>query len=350
MNKSASDGYLKRRGSPVNISHVVPSHFIRLGTAIERGSFGVVRRARWLRSIVAVKMLPTLKPYQKVAFLKEMSFACGLRHPNIVATMGAVTDSYCALIMELMPWGSLKASLNDPRRRQFFDFKKMIRGMMSICRGGAYLASVSVIHRDISSKNVFVTSGFESMKLGDFGYSSLVDEHARDREDPEYGSRLTDDQLVFAGAPAYKAPELLSRRPLYSEYSDVFAFAIVSWEMLTTLWAGTYGSPWSDIPAGHHDLNLAILSGKRPPLDPNLYRVPKHKREKHEPVIAVIKQCWDGNHRARPNFLRAHDMLDEVQKVATQAPVVAKDDDPTPSESDDKQDTSSPLSPAQLCQ
>jgi serine/threonine protein kinase len=186
MHKSASDGDLKRHSSPVSISHVVPSKQIKLGTAIERGSFGVVRRARWLRSIVAVKVLPTIKSAQMMAFLKEMSFACGLRHPNIVATMGAVTDKYCALIMELMPWGSLKASLNDPRRRQFFDYKKMIRGMMSSCRAGAYLASVNVIHRDISSKNVFVSAGFESMKLGDFGYSSLLDEHIKDREDPEY--------------------------------------------------------------------------------------------------------------------------------------------------------------------
>lgn len=117
------------------ISHVIPAAQIRLGenfsrtkrktnffskkgTAIEKGSFGVVKRGRWLRALVAVKILPTIKPSQMEAFVKEMSFACALRHPNIVATMGAVTQPYCALIMELMPWGSLKASLNDPRRRQ----------------------------------------------------------------------------------------------------------------------------------------------------------------------------------------------------------------------------------------
>lgn len=102
--------------------------------------------------------------------MKEIAYARGLRHPQIVATMGAVTKPYCALIMELMPWGSLKASLNDPRRRTQFDFDKMIRTMLCICCGGAYLASVGVIHRDISSKNVFVDIGFKNAKIGDFGY------------------------------------------------------------------------------------------------------------------------------------------------------------------------------------
>ena len=149
---------------------MIPASQLRLGSAIEKGSFGVVRRARWLRANVAVKVLPTIKPTQMQAFLKEMSLACALRHPNIVATMGAITEPYCALIMELMPWGSLKASLNDPRRRQHFELLKMLRGMMSVCRAGAYLSSVNIIHRDISSKNVFVNAHFESMKLGDFGY------------------------------------------------------------------------------------------------------------------------------------------------------------------------------------
>lgn len=68
-----------------------------------------------------------------------------------------------------------------------------------------------MIHRDISSKNVFVNAQFESMKLGDFGYSSLLDHHIKDRQDPQYGRRLSDELHVFAGAPAYKAPELLSK-------------------------------------------------------------------------------------------------------------------------------------------
>lgn len=62
----------------------------------------------------------------------------------------------------------------------------------------------------------------------------------KDRKDPDYGMRLNDHIEVFAGAPAYKAPELLSNKPIYSEKSDVFAFSIVIWEMLTTIWTGTY--------------------------------------------------------------------------------------------------------------
>lgn len=98
-------------------------------------------------------------------------------------------------------------------------------------------------------------------------YSSQLDHHIRDRQDPQYGRRLSDELHVFAGAPAYKAPELLCSKPIYSEASDVFAFSIVSWEMLTTLWSGTYGRPWSDIESSEK-LQIVILEGKRPPIEP----------------------------------------------------------------------------------
>jgi serine/threonine protein kinase len=67
-----------------------------------------------------------------------------------------------------------------------------------------------------------------------------LEHHIKDREDPNYGKRMTDYLEIFAGAPAYKAPELLQDKPFYSEKSDVFAFSIVCWEMITTLISGVY--------------------------------------------------------------------------------------------------------------
>jgi serine/threonine protein kinase len=312
--KSLSDGSLNRpKVCNITIPNIVPAKNLKLGAAIERGSFGVVRRARWFRSLVAVKVLPTVKSAQLLSFMKEKAYACGLRHPSIVATMGAVTDDFCGLIMELMSWGSLKASLNDPRRRRFFSAQRLQEGLLSICSGGAYLASVSVIHRDISSKNVFVTNGFETMKLGDFGCSELLEHHILDRKDPQYGMRIQDALSVFAGAPAYKAPELLNKRPIYSEGSDVFAFSIVAWEMLTTLWSGVYGRPWSDI-GSQIDLDRAIISGKRPSLDASLYGLKNDEDEKRfANLVLLIQECWDKDPKNRPTFLQAYDKIKQFQ-------------------------------------
>lgn len=290
----------------VVIPHRIPSKTVKLGAAVERGSFGVVRRARWLRSIVAVKVLPTFKTRQLSSFLREMSFACGLRHPNIVATMGAITDDYCGLVMELMPWGSMQSSLKDERRRIHFDDNKLLRSLLAICRGGAYLASVGVIHRDISSKNVFVAVGFQDVKLGDFGISSLQKQHEMDREDPMYGQRLND---TFVGAPPYKAPELLCSRPVYSESSDVFAFAIVAWEMLTTVWSGTYARPWSDLHT-QHDVEKAIAEGKRPILEPEYFSIGEEEAQLYEGLMNVIGRCWHQHSQLRPTFLDAHDAIE----------------------------------------
>lgn len=175
------------------------------------------------------------------------------------------------------------------------------------------MSSVNVIHRDISSKNVFVSTGFETIKLGDFGYSSLVEHHKKDREDPLYGHRITDDIRVFAGAPAYKAPELLTSKPCYSEASDIYAFSIVCWELVTTLWSGTYGRPWSDI----DDicvLTEAVTKGIRPVFDSELYQAPSDVVEKTAPLVMLVERCWDDSTSNRPTFLEAHDSISHVFK------------------------------------
>ena len=308
LKKSASLGSITK---DVIIPHCIPSKDVKLGSAVERGSFGVVRRAKWLRSIVAVKVLPTVKARQLTSFLREMSFAVGLRHPSIVATMGAITDNdkYCGLVMELMPWGSMQSSFQDERRRCFFDDTKMLRSLLSICRGGAYLASVGVIHRDISSKNVFVDVEFRDVKLGDFGISSLRTQHDIDREDPMYGQRLLDTKTLFVGAPPYKAPELLSSCPIYSEASDMFAFAIVAWEMLTTLWTKSYARPWSDLDT-QHAIEKAISLGKRPIMEPEYFSLGEQDAKCYEGLMDIIGCCWHPSRYSRPSFIEAHDMIE----------------------------------------
>jgi serine/threonine protein kinase len=229
--------------------------------------------------------------------------------------MGAITDGYCGLVMELMPWGSMQSCLVDERRRKYFNDSKLLRSLLCVCRGGAYLASVGVIHRDISSKNVFVDVGFEHVKLGDFGISSLQKQHELDREDPMYGLRLSDTKTLFVGVPAYKAPELLCSRPVYSESSDVFAFSIVAWEMLTTLWTGRYARPWSDLHT-QHALEKAILSGKRPPLDPSYFSIADEEGARYSAVMATIEWCWDASRHKRPTFLKAHDAIELGFKIS----------------------------------
>lgn len=309
--KSSSALHLVNPHWNITISNIVPSENIQLGGAIERGSFGVVRRAKWLGAIVAVKVLPagSINSRQFISFMREVAYATNLRHPFIVATMGVVTDKWNGLIMEVMSWGSLRASLNDPRRRRFFSKREMLKCLRCVCSAGAYLSSVGVIHRDISSKNVFVSTAFDCAKLGDFGISSSLEVHVRDRRDPEYGMRLNDHIEVFAGAPAYKAPELLQQRPIYSEKSDVFALAIVMWEMLTTLWSGIYGAPYADLPERRH-IEEAISSGARPPLDATFFGLEEIENERFESLIQLIRRCWSTDPDSRPSFWETYQFFE----------------------------------------
>lgn len=57
-----------------------------------------VRRARWLRAIVAVKILPTIKSSEMAAFVKEMSYVLILHKTSLVKltrTKGTRVD--CAI-------------------------------------------------------------------------------------------------------------------------------------------------------------------------------------------------------------------------------------------------------------
>jgi hypothetical protein len=98
---------------------------------------------------------------------------------------------------------------------------------------------------------------------------------------------------------------------VYSEASDIFAFSIVSWEMLTTLWSGTYGRPWSDIDS-LEKLQAVILEGKRPPIDPDLYRISASLKTQTEKIVEIVERCWNSNAKRRPNFLTTHDLIANI--------------------------------------
>jgi serine/threonine protein kinase len=90
------------------------------------------------------------------------------------------------------------------------------------------------------------------------------------------------------GTPLYQAPEMMEDKPSYGPPVDVFAFAIMLWEMVTEkLVILTH---YKGMTAFH--IGNCVQLGKRPliPADVN------------PQTAKLINDCWQHNPRSRPTF------------------------------------------------
>lgn len=91
------------------------------------------------------------------------------------------------------------------------------------------------------------------------------------------------------------APEALSER-VYSTKTDVYSFAMTLYEVVVKLSTEIYFKIISKkIPYEELDITqvvLAVCSGKRPTLP----------SETPEPLVILIKKCWDAQPENRPGI------------------------------------------------
>ena len=75
-----------------------------------------------------------------------------------------------------------------------------------------------VIHRDIKTQNVFLTSS-NTIKVGDFGISKVLESS-------------TQVAMTVVGTPYYMAPEACLSNP-YTSKSDIWALGVIIYELCT---------------------------------------------------------------------------------------------------------------------
>ncbi|XP_013923936.1 PREDICTED: serine/threonine-protein kinase B-raf isoform X2 [Thamnophis sirtalis] len=195
---------------------------ITVGQRIGSGSFGTVYKGKW-HGDVAVKMLnvtaPT--PQQLQAFKNEVGVLRKTRHVNILLFMGYSTKPQLAIVTQWCEGSSLYHHLHIIETK--FEMIKLIDIARQTAQGMDYLHAKSIIHRDLKSNNIFLHEDL-TVKIGDFGLATVKSRWS--------GSHQFEQ---LSGSILWMAPEVIrmqDKNP-YSFQSDVYAFGIVLYELMT---------------------------------------------------------------------------------------------------------------------
>ncbi|MEZ4239420.1 MAG: serine/threonine-protein kinase [Myxococcota bacterium] len=263
---------------------------------------GALRGPAGFEKLVAVKQLRFVQSeeYDRgQAFLREARLAAMLNHPNVVQTFEVMAQGGdYRIVMEFLEGQPLNRILR--RMPGAIPLPDLVRVLVDVLAGLHHAHelrdqqgnALSVVHRDVSPHNVFVS--YEGgVKLLDFGIAAFG------RGEP------TGDDLV-KGKLAYMAPEQAAGGAI-DRRADLFAVGAILWEILAgkLMWTGTPEAK----------LYGELVAGRIPSIDEGAPKAPLPLRRicaravqkdpaKRFPNALAMRQAledWLGS--ARPNAL-----------------------------------------------
>ncbi|KAL4226447.1 hypothetical protein ACF0H5_014430 [Mactra antiquata] len=200
----------------------IPNDEIIFGPRIGSGSFGTVFKGQW-HGAVAVKRLNVTNPTpaQLQAFKNEVAVLRKTRHLNVLLFMGCTSKPQLAIITQWCEGSSLYKHLHVDEVK--FEMLALLDIGRQTAQGMDYLHAKSIIHRDLKSNNIFLTEDL-TVKIGDFGLATV--------------KTIWSGSYQFqqpTGSILWMAPEVIRMQEQnpYTFQSDVYAFGIVLYELMT---------------------------------------------------------------------------------------------------------------------
>ncbi|KFP64019.1 Serine/threonine-protein kinase Nek3, partial [Cariama cristata] len=199
---------------------------------------------------------------------KEAVLLAKMKHPNIVAYKESFeADGHLYIVMEYCDDGDLMQKIKH-QRGNLFPEDTILHWFVQMCLGVKHIHDKRVLHRDIKSKNVFLTQNGK-VKLGDFGSARLL-------------AHPVSYACTYVGTPYYVPPEIWESMP-YNNKSDIWSLGCILYE-LCTLRHPFQANSWKH-------LILKICQGSYSPL-PSHYSYELHY---------LIKQMFKRNPKNRPS-------------------------------------------------
>ncbi|XP_064318577.1 tyrosine-protein kinase receptor TYRO3 isoform X4 [Phalacrocorax carbo] len=260
-----------------------------LGRMLGKGEFGSVREALLKLDDgsfqkVAVKMLKAdiFTSTDIEEFLREAACMKEFDHPHVTKLIGVSLRSrpkgrlpIPMVILPFMKHGDLHAFLLMSRigENPFnLPVQTLLKFMIDIASGMEYLSSKNFIHRDLAARNCMLDENM-SVSVADFGLSKKI--YSGDYYRQGCASKLPVKWLAL---------ESLADN-LYTTHSDVWAFGVTMWEIVTrgqTPYAGIENA----------EIYNYLISGNRL----------KQPPECLEDVYDLMCRCWHPEPKLRPSF------------------------------------------------
>lgn len=239
--------------------------------------------------------------YEQMLFLRESLILHKLDHPSIVKFMGINFQSFRdpkllepTIITEYLPHGSLRDNLNKEKNSlsdlEWTVTKKYIN-LLGISDALRYLHENGIVHRDLKPENILIDSDYYP-RVCDFGLSKC------------FPNTLTNSTKLTVtgqfGTLLYLPPEILDGGDSYNQSVDVYAFAMIAYEIVTGK------RPFSELGQNISPFTLTtkIVNGYRPSFDGAVT----------EKMKQLISKCWSQNPKERPTF---HEIFEKLSSDMT---------------------------------
>lgn len=205
---------------------LIAREYLKVGELIGRGNFGNVFKGTLeipgsnCSQEVAIKTLQNFTSSEFDSFLQEALIMKEFDHPNVMGLIGLVFPDHQPpqLILPFMCNGDLLQYLRSQPRN--FLVADLIKFTLDIAKGMEYLAGIKFVHRDLAARNCMLDETL-NVYVSDFGLTKDIYEKGYFR--PEERTPLP-----------YKwmAPESM-KNFVFTTKSDVWSFAVTSWEIIT---------------------------------------------------------------------------------------------------------------------
>jgi tRNA A-37 threonylcarbamoyl transferase component Bud32 len=175
-----------------------------------------------LKRRVVVKLLA---PEQASAvsaarFKQEIELAAHLRHPHILPVLTAGARD--GLLYYVMPYAESESLRHRLARERPLPVAEAVRIIQEIADALEYANNRGVVHRDVKPENILLEG--DHAALTDFGVARAI-------VTAQGADRLTGTGLGV-GTPGYMAPEQVSGEKDVDARADIYALAVVGYEML----------------------------------------------------------------------------------------------------------------------
>ena len=186
---------------------------------IGRGNFGLVQLVKHIKDqkvyVCKSILINELNETERNGCVQEVKLLSELRHPLIVTYKASILEEDTLyIIMHYCENGDLASLIK--KQTTHFDEQQILKWFVQIALALQYCHHRKIIHRDLKTQNIFLTSK-NNIRLGDFGIARVLD-------------GTSELAMTVVGTPYSMSPEVCENKA-YDYKSDIWALGCILYEL-----------------------------------------------------------------------------------------------------------------------